>query len=257
MAPADDPTVDDAKAGRLVAVVRRHLRLRQVDVGRLANVDQKVVSLVGRGLLARVSVEKFRRVCAVLEIEPALDLRWRGGLGERLIDRGHAELVELVASTLRDGGWTVIPEYSFNVFGERGSVDILAWHPERRILLIVEVKTRVTDLQAMLMSMSRKVRVVPGEVEEERGWARRAMGRLVVMADTRANRSLVAAHRAIFDSSFPGRTAESRRWMSAPDGDDAGLMFLAPSRGPRPDSARASRVRRARPQERPEEGGPG
>src|SRR5512138_9010 len=110
-------------------------------------VDQKVVSLIERGLLARVSVEKFRRVCAVLEIDPALDLRWRGGLGDRLIDRGHAELVEQVASMLRDGGWTVIPEYSFNVYGERGSVDVLAFHPERRVLLIVEVKTRVTDLQ--------------------------------------------------------------------------------------------------------------
>ena len=216
MARADDLTVDDAKAGRLVTTVRRHLQLRQIDVGRLAGVDQKVVSLVERGLLARVSVEKFRRVCAVLEIDPALDLRWRGGLGDRLIDRGHAELVELVASIHRDAGWTVIPEYSFNVFGERGSVDVLAWHPDRRVLLIVEVKTRVTDLQAMLMSMSRKVRVVPGEVEEERGWARRAMGRVVVMADTRTNRSMVAAHRTIFDSTFPGRTAETRRWLTAP-----------------------------------------
>lgn len=249
--------MDDSKAGRLVATVRRHLRLRQVDVGRLANVDQKVVSLIERGLLARVSVEKFRRVCAVLEIDPALDLRWRGGLGDRLIDRGHAGLVELVASILRDGGWTVIPEYSFNVFGERGSVDVLAWHPERLVLLIIEVKTRVTDLQAMLMSMSRKVRVVPGEVEEERGWARRGMGRLVVMADTRANRSMVAAHRAIFDSTFPGRTAETRRWLNAPGGDYAGLMFLTPARGPRPEAAQSSRVRRPRSQGHPHERGLG
>ena len=235
--------MDDGKAGRLVATVRRHLRLRQVDVGRLADVDQKVVSLIERGLLARVSVEKFRRVCTVLEIEPVLELRWRGGLGDRLIDRGHAELVEIVASILRDAGWTVVPEFSFNVFGERGSVDILAWHPGRRVLLIVEVKTHVTDLGAMLMSMSRKVRLVPGEVEDERGWVRRGMGRVLVMVDTRANRSMVAAHRAIFDASFPGRTAEARRWLNAPVGDYAGLMFLAPSRRPRPDLSHASRVR--------------
>jgi transcriptional regulator with XRE-family HTH domain len=248
--------MDDAKAGRLVATVRRHLRFRQADVGELAGVDQKVVSLIERGLLARVSVERFRRVCAVLEIEPVLDLRWRGGLGDRLIDRGHANLVEMVASMLRVGGWTVIPEYSFNVYGERGSVDILAWHPERRVLLIVEVKTRVTDLQAMLMSMSRKVRVVPAEVADDRGWVRHAMGRVVVMAETRANRSMVATHRSTFDSSFPGRTAETRRWLAAPSGDYAGVMFVTPRRDSTRDAVHGNRVRR-RPGRRPDEGSSG
>jgi transcriptional regulator with XRE-family HTH domain len=82
MTSAHDPAMDDAKAGRLVATVRRHLRLRQVDVGELARVDQKVVSLIERGLLARVSVERFRRVCVALEIEPVLDLSRRGGVGD-------------------------------------------------------------------------------------------------------------------------------------------------------------------------------
>src|SRR4051794_38267243 len=147
----------DDRAGRLVAAVRRHLGLRQVDVARAATVDQKVVSLIERGELPRVSVDAFRRVCAALGIDPVLELRWRGGHGERLIDRVHSAIVERVVAELAGAGWGCEPEFSFNVFGERGSVDVLAWHPASRALLIVEAKSRFTDLQALLMALSRKV----------------------------------------------------------------------------------------------------
>ena len=63
----------DVQVGRLIAAVRRHLGLRQIDVARAAGVDQKVVSLLENGHLERVSVERFRRVCAVLQIEPVLE----------------------------------------------------------------------------------------------------------------------------------------------------------------------------------------
>jgi Helix-turn-helix. len=217
----------DDRAGRLAAAVRRHLGLRQIDVARMAKVDQKVVSLIERGQLERVSVQRFRAVCAVLGIEPVLDLRWRGGQVDRLIDRGHAHIVERVIAELGSLGWEVVPEFTFNHFGERGSVDVLAWHAATRVLLIVEVKTRLTDLQAMLMSLSRKIRLVPGLVARDRGWERRALGRIVVIADTHANRSTVATHRATFDASFQSRTAATRGWLRSPSGDLAGLWFIA------------------------------
>ena len=138
----------DQRVGRLLAAVRRHLRLRRVDVARIAGVDQKTVSTLERGSLERVCVAAFRRVCAALGIEPELRLRWRGGLGDRLIDSGHASIVETVAGELGGSGWLTDPEFSFNVYGERGSVDVLAWHPTHQALLIVEVKTIVTDIQA-------------------------------------------------------------------------------------------------------------
>ena len=222
-----DADMTDRQVGRLLAAVRQHLRLRQIDVGEAADVDQKVVSLLERGMLTRVSVDKFRRVCAVLEIEPVLDLRWRGGLGDRLIDRQHALVVEAVAAELRRLGWEVLPEFTFNVYGERGSVDVLAWNVAARALLIVEVKTRLTDLQQLLMSMSRKVRLVPPLVAEERGWKRAALGHVVVIIDSRANRSTVTRHDATFAATFPGRTVAVRSWVRAPAGDMAGLWFLA------------------------------
>jgi transcriptional regulator with XRE-family HTH domain len=233
-----DPMTDD-RAGRLIAAVRKHLGMRQIDLARAANVDQKVVSLLERGELARVSVDRFRRVRAALKIEPVLELRWRGGLADRLIDRGHARIVEAVVAELVRLGWECVPEYTFNVFGDRGSVDVLAWHPVRRAVLLIEVKTWLTDLQAMLSSLSRKVRLVPGLVAEERGWDRLALGHVVVVLDTRRNRSTVGSHRATFDATFPVGTVDVRAWLRAPTSNLAGLWFLAL----RPESPTSRRSR--------------
>lgn len=237
--------MNDDRAGRLIASVRRYLGLRQVDVAGAAGVDQKVVSLLENGRLERVSVERFRKVCSALGIEPVLDLRWRGGLGDRLIDRDHARIVEAVIAELIRLGWEPLPEYTFNVYGERGSVDVLAWHPVKRALLLIEVKTRLTDLQQMLMSLSRKVRLVPALVAEERGWVRLALGHLVVMLDTRSNRLTVGRHEGTFAATFPSRTAAVRAWLRSPVGDLAGLWFLALRREAHPEDRLSQRVKRS------------
>jgi transcriptional regulator with XRE-family HTH domain len=240
--------MDDERAGRIIRAVRVERRLRQVDVGRLAGVDQKVVSTLELGRISNVSVRRLRRVCEVLGIFVRLDLRWQGGTADRLIDRGHAAIVEIALAELRLRGWEPIPEYTFNHFGERGSVDILAWHSASGTLLLIEVKTALTDLQALLMSMSRKIRVVPALVQEERGWQRAALGRLLVVAGTRANRTIVERHSSMFEATFPARTIEVGRWLRRPAGDLAGIWFVAPRRALPAKTARTGRVRAVRAQ---------
>jgi transcriptional regulator with XRE-family HTH domain len=233
----------DERVGRFLVAVRRHLGLRQLDVAVAARVDQTVVSRIERGELARVSVAAFRSVCRALGVESSVDLRWRGGLGDRLVDQDHARLVEAAVAMLERAGWIIVPEYTFNVFGERGSVDILAWHPLHRALLIVEVKTRLTDLQRLLMSMSRKVRLVPPAVAKDRGWDRRSLGIVVLVADTKGNRSTAAAHRATFDATFPSGSRAVRAWLQSPTGDVAGLWFTALRRQVPADRDLRQRVR--------------
>ena len=59
-----------------------------------------------------------------------LDLRvlWRGEGLERLLDRRHAALVDLVVRRLRRYGWQVVVEASFSIYGERGSIDACRAH---------------------------------------------------------------------------------------------------------------------------------
>ena len=106
-------------------------------------------------------------------------------------------------------------------------MDVLAWHEESRTLLIVEVKSRLTDLQAMFTSLARKLRVVPALVLRDHGWRPRHVGRLIVMPGTTANRSVVANHAATFATMFPERMPAIRSWMRAPDRSLGGLWFIA------------------------------
>jgi hypothetical protein len=50
---------------------------------------------------------------------------------------------------------------SYSVYGERGSIDLLAWHPAIRTLLVIEVKTEVSSVEAMLRKHDEKVRLAP------------------------------------------------------------------------------------------------
>lgn len=64
----------------------------------------------------------------------------------KLLDAGHARLADRVVGLLRAAGWAVIVEYTFSHYGERGSVDIVAWHAAARTLFIVEIKTILLDV---------------------------------------------------------------------------------------------------------------
>jgi DNA-binding Xre family transcriptional regulator len=220
--------MSDVRVGRIINAVRLQRRLRQWDLADLAGVDRSVLSDLEHGRLESVSLRTARKLCAPLEIDLVVEARWRGGAVDRLVDRGHAQLVERTARELQACGWIVEAELTFNVYGDRGSVDLVGWHPEHRSLCLVEVKTALTDLQAMLMSMSKKVRVVPGELEDQRGWRRRALGRVLVVLGSTANRAIVEHHPALFESSFPARTGDVRAWLRRPVGELAGVWFVSP-----------------------------
>ena len=56
-------------------------------------------------------------------------------------------------------GWTTEVEVSFAIWGERGSIDVVAFHPSLGALLVIEVKSAVADSQATLHGLDRKARL--------------------------------------------------------------------------------------------------
>ena len=54
--------------------------------------------------------------------------------------------------------WIARPEVSFSIYGERGVIDLLAWHAATRSLLVVELKTELIDLQDLVSVLDRKRR---------------------------------------------------------------------------------------------------
>lgn len=190
--------------------------MRQADLSEKSGVSQRTVSEIELGRLEHVRLETLRLVAEALDVRVSVDAWWRSGRIDHLLDRGHAALVEHVARTLRDVGWIVRVEVTFNEYGERGSADVVAWHPVERALLIVEVKTRIDDTQEATSTFSRKVRILPQVLARDEGWDALTVGRVLVIADTRLNRSLVRDHAATFDATWPARTAAVRRWLRRP-----------------------------------------
>jgi transcriptional regulator with XRE-family HTH domain len=208
--------MDDRRVGRVFREVRTRKGWRQKDLAAMAGVSQGLISRIELGRLGSLSLNGLRKVGAALDIRISLDAWWQAGQIDRLIDRGHAALVDHVVATLRANGWLTRVEVTFNHFGERGSADIVAWHPRERILLIVEVKTVIGDVQATVSTFERKVRVLPDVLEADERWTASSVARLLVIAETHTNRAIVRDHKAIFDSIWPVRTAAVRRWLRNP-----------------------------------------
>jgi len=221
--------VDLRRIGRIFRTVRTHFHLTQHELSARCGVSQPRISRAERGLADTMPVADLERIARALDIRLAIDAWWRGGNLHRLLDSAHARIVEYVVGRLRALGWEIVVEYTFNHFGERGSVDIVAWHPGRRALLLIEIKSRLLDLQEMLSTFARKLRIVPPLLAEQNGWRPTVIGRLIVAPGTTANRSVLAAHANTFEVSYPGRAREAQAWLRNPAEPLAALWFVAPS----------------------------
>jgi hypothetical protein len=178
-----------------------------------------------------VTLAAMERLAQALGARMIVQLSWNGEALDRLLDAGHASLVELVAGQLRSAGWDVAVEASFAIDGERGSVDLLGYHADRRIVLVVEAKSVVPDMQAMLSALDRKSRLA-ARIAGGRGWSPRVVSRLLVFADTRTSRRRVELHAATFSAAFPARSVAVKRWIRDPDPARpfSGLWFLSDDR---------------------------
>ena len=191
-------------------------------------------------------MKAVRCVAEPLDIRVDIIGRWRGGDLGRLINSGHAAMHEVMAGlfgSLPD--WVSEPEVSFSIFGERGVIDILAWHPLRRALLIIELKTEIVDINDLMGPTDRKRRLA-AQIARERGWEPSTISVWVLVADSRTNRRHLARHASVLRSKFPedGRTVRS--WLRDPSRQISALSFLPSDAGGNGtgNPARVKRVRR-------------
>jgi hypothetical protein len=199
--------------------------MRQADVAEAAGISQALVSLIEHGHLEQTSLGSVRRVASAVGVSLPLEPRWRGADLPRLLDERHAAAVRQVITRLTGGGWIAQPEHTFNVRGERGSIDVLAWRPDRRAVLVVEVKTQIADLQEMLATFDRKRRLVT-TIVRDLGWSPLVVGALLVMPGETQARHAVERHGPLFDATYPARGRSVGAWLRSPERDLRGLWFL-------------------------------
>jgi transcriptional regulator with XRE-family HTH domain len=200
---------------------------RQRDLARAVHVSDATISRVERGHLDAVSLGTLRKIALGLDIRVELLPRSRSASVDRLVNALHAELAESVVRWLDTfGGWVVRPEVSFSRFGERGIVDLLAWHPDRRALLVIELKSAIIDVGELLGTLDRKIRNA-WEIGRGLGWDPVTVACVLIVAEGPTNRRRVEAHAATFRASLPDRIVRFRRWLQSPTSDLRALVFFA------------------------------
>lgn len=237
--------MDERRIGQSVRALRQRSGWRQADLARRAGVSQPVVSRVETGRWDGLRWSMVCSVCSEAGLRLSLEGRWRGGELPRLLDAAHAALQERLKRRLEAVGWLAAAEVTYARYGERGSIDLLAWHPPTGLLLVVEVKSSIADVQGLLRPLDAKVRLASG-ISRELGWAARGVVPCLAVGDTTTNRRRIAEHTALFGRfSVRGRTASA--WLGRPAVTVPGLLLFLASSAIRMGNGKQGRRLRVRP----------
>ncbi len=169
----------------------------------------------------------MRRVFETVDGRLYLSPWWRGAAADRLLDERHAELVEHLVALLRERGWIVEVEVSW---GERGSIDVLAWYPTERAVAVCEVKSAFGSREETNRVLDMKVRVAPVLMERHVGWRPAAVGRILLVPGSSTIRRTIASHAATMASKYPARGREVRAWLRDPSIDLSAIYFMSDGR---------------------------
>ena len=180
-----------------------------------------------RGDAAGLTLGVLDRVAGALGASVHIQVRWRGEELDRLIDAHHAALQQAAAARLLAEGWQVRVEVSFNHYGDRGRVDVMALHQQGLMLLVVEVKSVLGDVQETLGRLDVKTRL-GRHIAADLGWDQVAgVVPVLVIGDAKPARRAVAGHAALF-ARYHLRGRAAWRWLRRPTGPvPTGLLWFA------------------------------
>ena len=223
------PSVNFVRVGRVVRTLRRSRGWRQVDLAARADCSQQLISTIECGGGSRVAVRTLSRVAQALQAELDITVRWRGGQLERLLDEGHAALVARAADLLAAVGWVVQLEVSYETPRAAGAIDILAFHPPARVLLVVEVKTELLSAEATLRRHDEKVRLAEVIARDRLSWDALTVSALLVVPRSTTIWRTLERRSDLFARAYPQRGRGVSEWLRAPFGHMRGVWTISPT----------------------------
>lgn len=212
--------------GARFRAVRVNRGWTQNEVAVRVKAHRSLVSRIERGHVRQVSIGTLLDVAEVLGMRVTIKAWWHGGDLERLVNGGHSLLHESVASHFAEQlpDWALAPEVSFAYYGERGVIDILAWHAATRSLLVIELKTDVVDINEMVGTLDRKRRHAAA-VARERGWDPVTVSCWVIVAGGGTNGHRLARHRSLLRNAYPTDGRAMHGWVRRPTGAVAAISI--------------------------------
>lgn len=127
---------------------------------------------------------------------------------DRQRDPAHAASAGYVCRRLIRAGWQVATEVEVGGDRSRGWIDVLAYHPGTRILLVIEIKTEIRDLGAIERTLGWYEREA-WAAARRRGWRPRLVRGGLVLLATEDNDARLKENAASFRLGFPLRARDA------------------------------------------------
>jgi transcriptional regulator with XRE-family HTH domain len=219
--------------GNVVARTRRDLGWSQGRLAVRAGVSRSMIARV-ESATVNVSLDVAAGVCDALGVQVDLTFRTPFIAERPQRDPAHARCSSYVQHRLEAVGWTVAREVEVVHGRSHGWIDLLAFEPRLRSLLIVEVKTELDDLGRIERTLS---------WYERDGWgaARRLLWRparmatwLLVLA-TDVNDERIRANRDLLARAFEARAVEGLAALTSAATPPHRLLALIDPRSRRRD----------------------
>jgi hypothetical protein len=215
--PRDDDRL--AKSSRLI---RRENGLRQADLSTARFVTQEIEA----GRAGRLRVDQVLAHFAALDAKAQITVWWNGAALDRLIDQAHAQVVNATALILPRYGFRVLTEFTFNEYGERGSIDVFAAHDALRAVFVGEAKSEWGSLEETLRRQDLKVRLAPKLAEQAFGWRPKCVASVLLFPRDRTAQRVAERYRPSL-ANYPARARAIRAWLHRPAGKLGGIWFVS------------------------------
>jgi transcriptional regulator with XRE-family HTH domain len=214
---------------RLCRDARTMLDITQAELAAAVGVSRPYIARIEAGR-ANPSLDVVERIGSALGLELQL-LRRPPALmnGPRQRDAVHARCSGHVDRRLVSLGWQTRGEVTIVRGRLRGWIDLLAYDPRRRILLVVEIKTWIDDLGSVERQLDWYVREAPA-IARELGWRpQRVVGWVLALATVDIDETL-RRNRDVIDRAFPGRARDLRAALADDDSDppSRGIALIDP-----------------------------
>ncbi|MEP7378831.1 MAG: hypothetical protein ABI725_04640 [Chloroflexota bacterium] len=215
-------TPEDERLARASRLLRRQAGLRQVDLGTSRFVTQQIEA----GRIGQLRVDVVRGHFAALGARAQLGIWWNGAGIDRLLDDRHAWVVDRLAGQLPRFHFRVLSEYSFNEFGERGSIDIFGGRDDVRAVFVGEAKSEWGSMEETLRRQDMKRCLAPKLAEEAFGWRANLVASVLIFPDDSTARRTAQRFEATL-AGYPARGREIRAWLQGPSDNLGGIWFLS------------------------------
>lgn len=211
--------------------MRRARGWSQVRLAAEAGVPQTVVSSIERAVHRTPPLDTVDRLCGALDAELIVEVRPPRlvGLADQR-DPAHSLCSGVVRRLLERTGWLVESEVEIITGRAHGFIDLLAYDPVRRRLLVIEIKTELRDVGALERQIGWYLREARGAAARL-GWRPVVVEGIVVALATAAVDSVVLANRESLAAAFPVRGLGVRAALDRrADLGGRGLVMLDPLR---------------------------